>query len=93
VAGAGVFLAAHVLVRLVSPSAMGAGDVKLAGSLGAVLGAVGWPALVVGAALAAGITGLLAAGSRAATVPHGPGLLASTWLVAAFPGGFAPGRP
>lgn len=88
--GAGVFGGAHLLVRTVSPRAMGGGDVKLAPGLGAVLGAVGWPALVVATALAAVVTLLLAAARRTPSAPHGPGLLASTWLVAAFPGGHLP---
>ena len=59
----------------------------LAGSLGAVLGALGWSALVVAAVLAAVVTASLAVGRRRAAAPHGPGLLLATWLVAAFPGG------
>jgi leader peptidase (prepilin peptidase)/N-methyltransferase len=82
-----VFGGAHAVVRMVAPTALGTGDVKLAGSLGAVLGALGWPALVLAAALAAVITLLLAVGRRRATAPHGPGLLLATWLVATFPGG------
>lgn len=84
VSGVVLFGGAHVLAYLVSPRALGAGDVKLAGSLGAVLGAVGWPALVVGAGLAAVITLGVALVRRARAVPHGPGLLLATWLVAVF---------
>jgi leader peptidase (prepilin peptidase)/N-methyltransferase len=88
--GAALWFGAHALVRAVSPSAMGAGDVKLAGSLGAVLGALGWSAVVFAAILAAVGTLSLAVARRTSTAPHGPGLLAATWLVAAFPGGHLP---
>ncbi|HKN99378.1 MAG TPA: prepilin peptidase [Pseudonocardiaceae bacterium] len=92
VAGAVLFGGAHALVRWWAPHAMGGGDVKLAGSLGAVLGAVGWAAVAVAATLAAAVTAVLALALRAGSAPHGPGLLAATWLVAAFPGGhLAPG--
>ncbi|HEX4721158.1 MAG TPA: A24 family peptidase [Pseudonocardiaceae bacterium] len=84
VTGVLVFGGVHLLCYLASPRALGAGDVKLAGSLGAVLGAVGWAALVVGALLAAVITLCVSLARRVRSVPHGPGLLAATWLVAAF---------
>jgi leader peptidase (prepilin peptidase)/N-methyltransferase len=87
VVGVLLFGGAHAVVRVLAPAALGAGDVKLAGSLGAVLGALGWAALVVAAVLAGVITVLLAVGRRRAVAPHGPGLLLATWLVAAFPGG------
>lgn len=93
VLGALVFCGLHALVRTWRPGSLGAGDVKLAGSVGAVLGAVGWPALVLAALLAAVVTlglGLAARGEVASRwrsgIPHGPGLLAAAWLVAAFPG-------
>lgn len=85
-AGCLLFGGVHLLVRLVAPSAMGGGDVKLAGSLGAVLGAVSWLALPVAAVLASVITLVLGLWSRADGVPHGPGLLAATWLVAVSAG-------
>jgi leader peptidase (prepilin peptidase)/N-methyltransferase len=87
VAGAVLFGGVHALVRWRAPHAMGGGDVKLAGSLGAVLGAVGWAALAVAATFAAIGTAALAMTTRSGSAPHGPGLLAATWLVAAFPGG------
>lgn len=83
-----MYLAIHVLF----PAAMGGGDVKLSGSQGAVLGAVGWPAVLVGTTLAALLTlvlSLLAPRRRRVEwrsgVPHGPALLAATYLVAVFP--------
>jgi len=84
VVGVLVFGGAHAVVHFVAPRALGAGDVKLAGSLGAVLGAVGWPALALAATLAAVGTLVVAVARRARSAPHGPGLLFATWLVAAF---------
>lgn len=52
-AGALLFGGAHAAVRRAAPPSLGAGDVKLSGSLGAVLGAAGWPALALAAVLAA----------------------------------------
>ena len=83
-AGALLFGGAHALVHLATPTALGAGDVKLSGGLGAVLGAAGWPALPVAALLAALITALVPWRARG-RVPHGPALLTATWLCALFP--------
>lgn len=82
--GIAVFGGAHLLVRAISPSAMGGGDVKLAGSLGGVLGALGWAALALTVTLAATVTAVLAIVTRSRHAAHGPGLLAATWLVATF---------
>lgn len=84
-AGAAVAAAAHAAVHLVEPRAMGAGDVKLAAPLGAVLAAAAaWPGLLAAAVLAALLTavagGIRWAG-RDAAVPHGPSMLAAAWLV------------
>jgi leader peptidase (prepilin peptidase)/N-methyltransferase len=118
----------HVVARRLVPAALGAGDAKLAGSLGAVLGALGWQSLILATALAATITLALALTPLARpqptrahspspqpnppppthpkecpsatppgptppripllrrAVPHGPGLLIATWLLATFPG-------
>jgi leader peptidase (prepilin peptidase)/N-methyltransferase len=64
--GAAMFGGAHALVRCFAPTALGAGDAKLAGSLGAVLGALGWQSLLLATALAATITLFLALTRR----PH-----------------------
>ncbi|TVT15682.1 A24 family peptidase [Amycolatopsis acidiphila] len=86
-AAGAVFGGLHLLVHALSRSSLGAGDVKLAGALGAVLGAVSWAALVVAAVLAAMTTVVLALTRRRRHgVPHGPGLLLATWLVAVFHG-------
>lgn len=85
VAGCLLFGGFHLLIRLLAPVSMGGGDVKLAGSLGAVLAAVSWQALPVAAVLASAITLLLGARRRHRTIPHGPGLLAATWLVSLCP--------
>jgi leader peptidase (prepilin peptidase)/N-methyltransferase len=66
-AGAAVAVAAYAALHLLAPAAMGAGDVKLAAPLGAVLAAVSWPALALGAAAAA----LLSGGSAVALLGRG----------------------
>jgi len=81
----------HAGLRLLAPGAMGAGDVKLAGSVGGVLGASGWAALPVAAVIAAAVTLLLAVvetcrGRRGHGVPYGPGLLAGALLVTVLSG-------
>jgi leader peptidase (prepilin peptidase) / N-methyltransferase len=75
-------------VHLARPAALGLGDVKLAASLGTVLGGVSWGAPAVAAALAAMGTAVVALVRacigglpRRATVPHGPSMLAASWLV------------
>lgn len=82
--GCAVFAGAYLVVRVVSPGALGAGDVKLAGSLGAAVGAVSVPLVAVVVALAAAVT-LLVARSRGGSVPHAPAMLVPAWLVTAFP--------
>jgi leader peptidase (prepilin peptidase)/N-methyltransferase len=89
------------LVRLCAPGTLGAGDVKLAVPLGAALGAASWLAVVLGAMLAAVLTGSLAvlrgavrvlrrggvaAGRAPVELPHGPSMLVAGWLVLAASG-------
>ena len=88
--GAALLLGAHALVHLVSPCALGAGDVKLAAPVGAVLAAVSWPAVLLGTVLAALISAILALvllrrGRR--EVPHGPSMLVASWAVVALAAG------
>ncbi|QFZ22097.1 prepilin peptidase [Saccharothrix syringae] len=85
-AGGAVFFAGHLVVRLVAPSAMGGGDVKLAAPVGAVLASVSWLALPAGAAVASAVTLALALRRRAGGVPYGPGLLTAAWLAVASAG-------
>jgi leader peptidase (prepilin peptidase)/N-methyltransferase len=82
VIGAALFGGAHLVIRLIAPASIGAGDVKLAGSLGIVLGALGWADLALAATLGAFGTLVLAIVTRSRHAAHGPGLLAATWLVA-----------
>ena len=81
--GGGMFV-----VAIVSPRAMGMGDVKLAALIGLVLGALGTRYLTVGALtglLAGGIGGALAlvrGGSAHQTIPFGPYLAGGAILSA-----------
>ncbi|OBI81258.1 A24 family peptidase [Mycobacterium sp. E740] len=75
VAGAVVLFAVYLLVHLLAPAAMGAGDVKLSVGVGALTGAFGvdiWTLAALGAPLITACWALLAAIRRTeATVPHG----------------------
>jgi leader peptidase (prepilin peptidase)/N-methyltransferase len=86
-AAGAVVLAAHGALYLCD-AGIGLGDVKLVGALGFVLGARGWPQVLLLAPLAAVVTLLVALrappGGRLRTaVPHGPGLLTATWILVA----------
>jgi leader peptidase (prepilin peptidase)/N-methyltransferase len=91
-AGALAF-AAFAALALLPRSALGFGDVKLAGVLGIALGLLGWGALVRGAALSVGAAGIVALGllacgraRRDTPVPFGPFLLAGALLAAVTAG-------
>ncbi len=89
-AGAAVAVAAHAAVHVAAPTALGAGDVKLAAPVGAVLAAASWPALLWGGLVAALLSGGVGVAvllrrpggrGRAAPLPHGPSMLVAAWLV------------
>lgn len=72
--GAATLAGAYLVVHLVKPAAMGAGDVKLAIGLGALTGAFGvdaWALAAVGAPLLTAVWGLI---GRLRSVPHGPSM-------------------
>lgn len=82
---------AYLALHLLFPKAMGAGDVKLSGSQGAVLGAVSLPSVLLGTVLAALLTlalNLLAPKRLRhqwrSGIPHGPALLVATYVIATF---------
>jgi leader peptidase (prepilin peptidase)/N-methyltransferase len=75
-----VLFAVYLVVRLLAPAALGAGDVKLAAAVGAALGAGSWSALLVGTVLASVLTAVLA------------GSVAVAELLAGWPSGAAGAR-
>jgi leader peptidase (prepilin peptidase)/N-methyltransferase len=95
--GAATLGGTYLTIHLLSPTSLGAGDVKLSGTQGAVMGAVGLPAVLVGTTLAALLTLLLHATIPTrlrhqwqSGIPHGPALLAATYVIATFPAIQAP---
>jgi leader peptidase (prepilin peptidase)/N-methyltransferase len=82
--GAAALFAAYLVVHLLSPAAMGAGDVKLAVGVGALTGAFGmhvWVLAALGAPLLTAVVALLRRSES--TVPHGPSMcLAAAGAVA-----------
>ncbi|MFE2991445.1 prepilin peptidase [Streptomyces sp. NPDC059262] len=94
--GAATLGAAFLLMFLISPRSMGFGDVKLAPTIGAVLGWYGWMTLLLGLfagyliAAAHGIA-LLARGKATGKtpLPFGPSLLLGALVGAALGASFA----
>jgi len=83
VAGAAVLTGLYLAAHLLSPRAMGAGDVKLAFGTGGLTGAFGldvWFLAAIGAPLVTGLIGivLMAFRRRGASVPHGPSMCLAT---------------
>lgn len=81
---AGLYLAVH----LITPAAMGAGDVKLAVGLGALTGAFGFDVWALSALAAPLVTAVLACIAiirrSSSTVPHGPSMCLATLIAAAL---------
>jgi leader peptidase (prepilin peptidase)/N-methyltransferase len=76
--GAAALTTVYLLVHLLAPTAMGAGDVKLALGLGALTGCFGadvWLLAAIGAPLLTAAVGMVARlGWSAKAVPHGPSM-------------------
>jgi leader peptidase (prepilin peptidase)/N-methyltransferase len=86
--GALLWAGGYAAVRLIAPAALGGGDVKLAGSLGALTAASSWPGLLLAVLAANALTAVVAGPARMcgyADVPHGPAMLAAAWLVVLHP--------
>jgi leader peptidase (prepilin peptidase) / N-methyltransferase len=86
--GALALFAMYVLVHLISPAAMGAGDVKLAIGIGALTAALGsdvWLLAALGAPLlTAGWAVVAVLGRGKNTVPHGPSMCLAAGAAIAF---------
>ncbi|MDN4486707.1 prepilin peptidase [Demequina sp. SYSU T00039] len=83
VIGAAALGGLYLLAFIVYPKGMGFGDVKLAPSIGALLGLIGWPALVVGGfaaflwGAAAGVVAMARTRrGRGVAIPFGPWMFA-----------------
>lgn len=78
VLGAVALFGAYLLVHLIAPAAMGAGDVKLAIGIGGLAGAFGidvWALAALGAPLLTTVWALIASTmGTEKTVPHGPSM-------------------
>ncbi len=85
------YLGTYLLLFLVVRSGLGAGDVKLAGTLGLHLGWLGWPTLVLGAftgVLVGGLVSLALLMTRRANlqtrVPFGPSMIVGALVAIAL---------
>ena len=80
-AGAAAMFAVYAAVHVISPKAMGAGDVKLAIGLGALTGAFGldaWMLAALGASVLTALLGLIRlVGGDRSPLPHGPSMCVS----------------
>lgn len=83
-AGAAIAFIFYLLLALITPGAMGMGDVKLAAPLGLYLGYLGWPHLLYGILLGLALNGAVTLVTVAVKrcikpkeVAHGPSMLAA----------------
>lgn len=84
VQGAIALAGIYLLIHLLAPHAMGAGDVKLAIGLGGLTGALGsavWTLAALGAPLLTSIAGTV---RRTKSLPHGPSMFAASLAAAAM---------
>jgi leader peptidase (prepilin peptidase) / N-methyltransferase len=95
--GGAALAAAYLLLALLRPGQLGGGDIKLAGLAGLVLGWLGWPTLLAGAALGfllSAVASLALLAARRITlrsqICFGPFLLGGT-LIAILASGPSPG--
>ncbi len=80
-AGAAALTGVYLLVHLLAPAAMGAGDVKLAIGLGGLAGCFGvevWFLAALAAPLLTALGAALAVLRGGRTVPHGPSMCVAT---------------
>src|SRR6202012_3214999 len=80
-AGAATLAGVYLLVHLVAPAGMGAGDVKLAIGVGGLAGCFGaevWLLAALSAPLLTALVGLAGRLRGVATVPHGPSMCLAT---------------
>ena len=89
--GALILFAGYLVLGLISPGAIGMGDVKLAAPIGLYLGYLGWTPLLYGGLLGFILNGLvtltlvaLKGRNKGAEVPHGPSMLAATAVITLF---------
>jgi leader peptidase (prepilin peptidase)/N-methyltransferase len=90
-AGAAILFVIYLILGLISPGAIGMGDVKLAGPVGLYLGYLGWTQLLYGGLLGFVLNGVVTLlvvrrnrAERASEVAHGPSMLAAAAGVALF---------
>jgi len=98
--GAAALFAFYFGLAFAYPAGMGFGDVKLAGVLGALMGYLSWPALLVGtfgAFLLGSIVGvaliLSSRGGRKTAIPFGPFMIAAALITVFASGWLAGGLP
>jgi leader peptidase (prepilin peptidase)/N-methyltransferase len=84
-----ILFAAYLILGLISPGAIGMGDVKLAAPIGLYLGYLGWTQLLYGGLLGFILNGVITVltvvrkgRKNTAEVAHGPSMLAATLAVA-----------
>jgi leader peptidase (prepilin peptidase)/N-methyltransferase len=85
IGGATALLVGYGILHALRPEGLGAGDVKLAGIIGLMLGWISWDAVLTGVMAGLAIGGaigmsLLVRGARSRAFALGPAMLAGAWL-------------